>query len=223
METQTKGLFLVVGGLLLMVVAFSVAGSHRGQLSASSGTAVPLEVPGLRLDFGRQLAASNCGGIGSPVINASQKIKNTVDSGEAGNYWGFDDINRVIQVWKTKVVGQYCALVKYQGSFKGVSGQASPGNTGVLTGNEAGPFQGGYSAIIKGSLLAAPLWNTNGGVGTVDYQCDINANCPGAVNWVGQYFQSDYVFEYTWWGWIYRNGGNRVWVNSSDGNSGDIL
>ena len=41
-------------------------------------------------------------------------------------------------------------------------------------------------------------------------------------NWVGQYFESGYNFTYEWWGWIYHAGKHGTWVNSIDGNSGDI-
>ncbi|PIR89162.1 MAG: hypothetical protein COU07_02940 [Candidatus Harrisonbacteria bacterium CG10_big_fil_rev_8_21_14_0_10_40_38] len=208
--------------LLSSMPAFSDS-SNIVPVASSNQNALPPEVPALRLDFGKQLAASSCDGVGSPVVNASQKIKNTVDSGEAGNYWAFDDFTRTIQVWKTNVPDEYCASVKYTGSFRGVAGQVSPGASGVLTGSEAGPIQGGYNATIKGTLLTAPLWNTNGGVGTTDYGCDINANCPGAINWVTQYFNSNYTFTYNWWGWIYRAGGKKTWVNASEGNSGDVL
>ena len=172
---------------------------------------------------GRNLAAGNCNGVGEPVVSVTQGIQNTVDSGEAGNYWAFDDFNRTIQLWRTSEEGTYCAVVKYTGNFKGAEGETSPGNTGVLEGRERGPIQGGYLAVIAGTLLDEPLWKTRGSVGVVDYACDLDGNCPGAINWVTQYFENDYVFQYNWWGWIYRAGGNKTWVNSSNGNSGDVI
>jgi hypothetical protein len=54
-----------------------------------------------------------------------------------------------------------------------------------------------------------------------NYQCNIDGTCPGAVDWVGQYFSS-YAFDYLWWGWVYHAGSHGSWVNSVDGNSGDI-
>lgn len=215
----------VLGVYMFANVPSAVSGMEaNAQASAnvaSSGAA--LEVHALQLDFGKQLAASVCNGVGSPVINVSQKIINDADSGEAGNYWGYDTINRTIQVWQTDTEGTYCAAVKYTGNFAGAEGQTSPGNTGVLTGKERGPIQGGYMATVEGSLLANPLWPVHGNVGTTDYQCDLSGNCPGAINWVTQYFSNDYAFTYEWWGWIYRAGGNKTWVNSSTGNEGDII
>lgn len=175
------------------------------------------------LDFGEQLAASNCNGSGAPIVNVSQKISNDADSGTAGNYWGLDTFSRTIQVWKTGDKS-YCAMVRYEGKFAGVVGQTSPGNTGTLTGNEAGTITGGYKATItNATLLTKPEWKTNGSVGSTDYMCDSSGNCPGAINWVDQYFAPGYNFDQPWWGWIYRAGGNKVWVNASSGNQGDIL
>ncbi len=174
------------------------------------------------LNWGSQINAGQCTKVGKPVVNIVQKVVNDVDSGQAGNYWAFDNITRQIQVWATGTSEEYCAEVSYQGKFDAQDEQPSPGNTGVLDGSEDGTFQGGYSATITGTLRIDPLWQTRGSVGTTDYQCDLNANCPGYISWTGKYFSSVSGFDYNWWGWIYRNG-NHVWVNSSNGNSGDIL
>lgn len=162
---------------------------------------------------------------GSPVINVTQRIVNSVDSGQAGNYWAFDDYNRTIQVWKQSN-NSYCALVDYQGKFDGQAGQTSPGNTtGTLTGNEDGTFKGGYRAVINGNLRSVPKLPIKGSIGLVDYQCDLTGNCPGAFSWPDKYFvngETRYTFSYGWWGWDYTYK-NKTWVNSVDGNSGDIL
>lgn len=177
----------------------------------------------LMLDFGRELMASNCNGIGAPIVNITEGILNDADSGIAGNYWGLDAFNRTIQVWKTGDKS-YCALVRYTGRFAAIAGQISPGGSRVLTGKENGVVTGGYKAIITdATLLTTPSWKTNGNVGTVDYRCDADGNCPGAVNWLDQYFASGYSFDQPWWGWIYRAGGNKVWVNAITGNQGDII
>lgn len=175
------------------------------------------------LNFGTQLSANECQKVGAPVVNVKQTVLNDVDSGEAGNYWAFDNLKRNIQVFATAGADVYCAEVFYQGKFDAQAGQQSPGNTAVLSGIEDGTFQGGYRATITGTLLSDPLWSTHGNVGTTDYQCDLTGNCPGYIDWVAQYFGPSYGFSLQWWGWIYRAGHNHVWVNSSDGNSGDVL
>ena len=178
----------------------------------------------------KQLSKSACGDkLKDPVVNIVQKVQNDADSGEAGNYWAFDYYTRHIKVW---AVGEnkYCAIATYDGKFYAVPGQIGPGNrpSGALINtptNEPvnGDMDGGYRATITGSLLSTPLWTTNGSVGTTNYQCDINANCPGRVSWLDKYFNSGYSFDYGWWGWKYDGGSHGTWINSQDGNSGNIL
>jgi hypothetical protein len=168
-----------------------------------------------------ELRASQCDTSGKPVINVSEKIVKTVDSGQGGNNWAFDDVNRQIQVWKNSD-NTFCALIQNEGKFDSQDGEKSPGNTGVLSGKEDGSFKGGYRAKITGNLKESPGWKTTGSVGTHYYNCSLDGTCPGYVNWVEQYFSPGYTFGYDWWGWTYRYK-NNTWVNSSDGNSGDII
>jgi hypothetical protein len=165
--------------------------------------------------------ASECDTSGKQVVNVTEKIVQTVDSGEGGNYWAFDNLNRHIQVWQVND-STYCALVQNEGTFDSQAGQKSPGNTGTLTGKEDGNFKGGYRATITGVFKDNPSWKTNGSVGTHDYQCNIAGSCGNYVSWVDQYFGPGAQFSYEWWGWTYRYK-NNTWVNASDGNSGDIL
>ena len=165
---------------------------------------------------------TRCGPDRDLGIQAVERVINSVDSGEGGNYWAYDHYIRRFQVW-ARPDGTFCALVSYHGRFDGDGGQVSPGATGVLSGAEDGPFEGGYRAIIEGVLLDDPFWPDSGFVGTTDHDCDISGDCPGKVDWVQQYFESDAVFEYEWWGWIYHGGDYGTWINSSDGNQGDIV
>jgi len=206
--------------VILMIKRFLIGGAVSAIMLAS--TALPAFASPEHLNWGSQINAGQCPKVGKPVVNVVQKVVNDVDSGQAGNYWAFDNLNRQIQVWATNSSGEYCAEVSYQGKFDGQAEQISPGNTGILDGSEDGTFQGGYNATITGTLLSNPLWQTRGSVGTTDYNCDLSGNCPGYVSWIGQYFNSGYNFLYNWWGWIYHGGNNGTWVNSSDGNSGDI-
>lgn len=177
----------------------------------------------------KQLSKSACGDkLGDPVINVKQKVQNDVDSG-LGGYWAFDYYNRRIKVWSTGE-NKYCAIVTYDGKFYAVPGQVGPGNipSGALINTPTnapvnGDMNGGYRATITGTLLSSPTWSTNGNVGTTNYQCDINANCPGRVSWTDQYFNPGYGFDQPWWGWKYNGGSHGTWVNSIDGNSGNIL
>lgn len=173
------------------------------------------------LDWGAEVNAGQCETKGKPVVNVTQTVLNTVDSGEGGNNWAFDDLNRRIQVWDLGA-GSYCAVVNYQGYFDAVEGQQSPGKTELLDGDEDGTFQGGYRMLISGDLLAEPAWPTRGSAGVTDYECTIAGVCPGEVSWIAQYFAPGFEYTYAWWGWIYHGGQHGTWVNSSEGNTGDI-
>ncbi|WIG61286.1 MAG: hypothetical protein OJF49_004034 [Ktedonobacterales bacterium] len=168
------------------------------------------------------------------IINVTQKIINDADSGQGGNYWAFDTVTRTIQVWN---IGPdtYCATVMYNGSFQAISGQESPGTGGILTGDEYGSMHGGYvSTTFTAQLnLSNPtVWPANGkvnGGNPTDYQCDVNGNCPGFVDWSSMYFSNISGFDLSSWGWIYHgldhadSSSTGTWVNASNGNTGDIL
>lgn len=171
-------------------------------------------------DPGPQLAASACGAGGAPVINAVEAVRNDDDSGVAGNAWASDDYMRTIQVWHVGT-DTYCAIVRYVGSFTTRAG-ASPSGAGVVAAGIRGVMHGGYrSTSFTATLRSDPAWKTHGFVGVVDYRCDGSFSCPGRVSWLAQYFSSN-TFDYAWWGWEYRAGSHGTWINSVDGNSGDI-
>ena len=173
---------------------------------------------------------------GNQIINVIEVVTNDADSGQAGNYWAFDNFTRSIQVWNTGP-DTYCAVVKFsQATFQGIAGQQSPGSTsttgGILTGDEHGTFRGGYEAAITGQLDVSDAgnWPLRGNVlpNPVNYQCDSSGNCPGFIDWTTRYFNtsdSSFTFNENPWGWTYvaadKNDG--VWTNASTGNSGDIL
>ncbi len=174
---------------------------------------------------GQQLNGSKCEEPGKLAINVTQDIINDIDSGVGGNYWAVDSLNRQIQVWKTGTDGSFdvfCALVKYQGSFVTVAGLSPAGLTTIFAGIE-GTFDGGYRATVKGILIDPPTSDTRGNIGKFNYGCDPSTGiCANYVSWLDKYFQTVDSFTYEWWGWIYRAGSNGKWVNSSEGNSGDI-
>ena len=170
-----------------------------------------------------QLSGSQCPA-GKLVINVTHKVVNDIDSGVAGNYWAVDEYNRHIQVWQ---VGPdtFCAVASYAGSFVTVAG-ASPQTTdldGILAGI-TGTFEGGYvSNVFHGTLNSSPSYSTRGNIGTFDYGCDPTTGvCTGLFSWRGTYFSSAPDFDLSSWGWTYHGGKNGTWVNSSDGNQGDI-
>ena len=173
---------------------------------------------------------------GNQVIAVTESIANDADSGEAGNYWAFDQVHRSITIWN---VGpdQYCAIVNYYDStFKAIAGQTSPGAGGTLSGEEYGSFSGSARFTITGQLYVSDpaAWPTSGkvnGGATIDYQCDVNGNCPGYVSFIAKYFAGSPAVDEPQWGWKYvgKDSGHKpptsagTWINAYTGNSGDIL
>lgn len=204
----------------LVVLGFAAVAVFLAVILGATGAAAKPE----QMVANKEVNKQGCDSQGSPVINITQRVLNSVDSGEAGNYWAYDTYNRHIQVWKEND-NEYCVLADYEGQFDAQKDQKSPGNTGILTGKEDGTFKGGYRATIMGTMKTTPELPTKGSIGTVDYRCDLSANCPGAFNWIDKYFTTGamkYSFSYDWWGWTYNSKGHS-WTNAIDGNSGDVL
>jgi len=191
----------------------------------------------LTLDWDSEVNPEQCGP-GPLVINVTEKIVNSLDSGVL-SWWAFTDYNRLIQVRQTGPTA-FCAIVRYQGKFTTAGGPSPAGTDPSIAAGIQGTFEGGYRAALSGSLLASPTWPTRGSVGVTDHQCswtDSNndgvfnygeESCPGVLNWTEQYFSGS-SFSYEWWGWIYHGGSNGTWVNACSGpdpdcpgNSGDI-
>lgn len=212
------GLFIV---LFLLVTSVSLAFADNEQRHGDRDNNRD-DHQELKLNWEKELTPKNCNAHGNPVINVTEKVKNDVDSGFAGN-WAIDNYIRHIKVWS---VGEnsWCATVAYNGEFDAVQGQAGPAGTGVIGNDVDGEMHGGYRATFTGTLKSSPLWPTHGSVGTVDYGCDITGATCSYVSWTGQYFDGVGSFDQPWWGWIYnaehRHG---TWINAVTGSLGNIL
>ena len=209
-------------GVISGTATDSLSRSFTFASTASCATKGGNDHHNLRLDWRRELTASKCNGVGRPIVNVRQKVKNDADSGFAG-YWAIDQYTRDITVYKTATVGTYCATVEYDGKFVSFAG-ASPNNTGTIAAGIKGEMNGGYrSTLFTGALLSTPLWPTHGNVGTTDYNCDNLGNCPGRIDWTTKYFSTTSGFDLAWWGWIYNTQHHGTWINAISGSVGDIL
>jgi hypothetical protein len=170
---------------------------------------------------GTQLNAAQCspGPNSKLVLNIVFQVTNDADSGVAGNYWAFDSYTKHVQVWDLGS-GNFCAIVKYDGSFVTVAG-TSPGGAGSVGAGVTGTMEGGYSATITNGTFTPTTNRTKGNIGAKDFACDTSGNCPGYYSWVSTYFPTG-TFAYSYSSWTYNAGDNGTWVNASTGNSGDI-
>jgi hypothetical protein len=170
---------------------------------------------------GSQLTRSACGG-GSQVVNVVQFVNDDRDDGVHGNVWASTAYVRHIEVWQQSAT-TFCAVTHYTGAFKTIVGVDTPGGTSSFTRSVAGILHGGYrTTTFTGTLNPSPAYRTRGFIGTFDYDCNGTFTCPGFVDWKSAYFTSvGGDFDLAWWGWQYAYK-NQRWINSSDGNSGDI-
>ena len=167
---------------------------------------------------GKQASAASGGACGGTlVINITHKVINDADSG-LGGAWAFDAYNRSVKVWQVGP-NTFCVETNYNGQFSTIAG-ISPGATGIVDAGITGTMHGGYVGTLTGTLKSDPLYRTHGHLGTFDYDCDASFNC-NYFSWISTYFTGG-SFSYVSWGWTYIAGPNGTWVNSSDGNSGDI-
>lgn len=186
-----------------------------------------MPAPNEHLNWGSEVNPGQCDETsGNLVININHKVTNDVDSAVGGGVWATDNYKRNIQV---RQIGEntFCAVLHYTGSFVTDDGQ-SPGNTDTIAAGIKGTFEGGYRATIVGTLNPNPQHRTRGYIGTFDYGCNVETDtgghetCTSLFSWLNTYFNTVDSFEYNWWGWVYNGGNNGTWVNSSDGNQGDI-
>lgn len=208
--------------------------------------------PSEHLNWGQELTSSDTScPKGERLINVMQRVVDDLDSGFGSNshgypWWATSEYVRQITVVKTADNGtepdEFCAKVKYQGSFDSVAGDSPGCNDGgdgtcddnnaedTIGDNVTGTFQGGYTATFSGTFTPGST-RTKGNIGTTDYECQPNAprsGCTGYVDWTALYFNNDADeagvdnFTFTWWGWVYHAGKNGSWVNAADGSTGDI-
>lgn len=175
------------------------------------------------LNWGKELNAAKCDGQGPPVITVERKVINGLDTGTC-EPWAEDIFTQKIRVWETSS-GSFCAALTYRGRFDAFEGAPSPQECEPLTGDEEGPFEGGVRLTFDGTFAPEDT-QTRGSLGIVDQGCDKTvASCDfsSTTGWIDDYFASTSNLAFEWFGFIYHGGNCGTWVNSSDGNCGDIL
>src|SRR3989344_1974712 len=172
--------------------------------------------------WSEELNPKRCESNGDPVVNIEYDVKNDMALGAYG-YWGNNDYQRNIRIWRTDERGVFCALVEQEGDFRSHEGALSPQMGVALDGDEEGTFHGGYRVLVFGELLDEPGWPQQGSVSEVDYGCSFEtAACPGSEGWVSKYFGEPYGAVTEWWGWVYEGWDGGEWIFTTNGSVGDI-
>lgn len=191
------------------------------------------------LNWGQELHASDdaCPS-GKKILNVTRKIVNAVDSGTGINqygvvWWADSKYNQNIQVVET-APDTFCATVTSKGKFTSVGGN-SPGCSSTATctnpaqdqldAGVMGTFEGGLINTFTGTFDPGDM-RTRGSIGTLDGDCNAatagGCLAPVFSAWRSEFFTDVDDSSLSWWGWVYHAGKNGTWVNSSDGNEGDI-
>lgn len=173
------------------------------------------------LNWGKEVNPSHCPK-GEVVVNITHDVINSADSRVGGGFWALINYQKHIEIIQT-AENAFCVLTTFIGDFTTVEG-ASPGDTGTISAGITGPFQGGYRQTYTGTLNPDPSWPTKGYIGTFDHDWDgTTTDTPDAAvdDWEDIYL-SGWTRSWDWWGFIYHGGSNGTWVNSVDGNEGDI-
>jgi hypothetical protein len=187
------------------------------------------------LNWGSEVNPSRCPtdqGYRYLEINVTRKVdgdvalRNAVDA--TLGVWASREFNQHIQVWHIGVPGEgggerFCALVRYQGSFTTIDGQSPagdnpPGGAHDIAAGIDGSFEGGYRLVFNADERNSPSQKTKGHIGAFEGQI-------GLYDWLDFYFTNFIINQATdleWWGWVYHGGHNGAWVNSIDGDQGDI-
>jgi hypothetical protein len=202
-----------------------------GFLTLVLGTAVVLSPSAWAASYGSaQLDSSNCkiNKKTTTIANVNFRIINDYDSGIAGNAWANDTIHRELRIFQTSP-HHFCATVTDTGKFTTFAGP-SPQNTGHLAKDIQGTMTGGYIVNdIAGDVVADPAYPTRGDIGrdgfqdnTFDLHCTDAYTCTGNKPGISDYITGWNGETLNWWGWQYVTSHNGTWINSIDGNSGDI-
>lgn len=174
------------------------------------------------LNWGKVINPCQCPK-GKVVINISHDVINSADSRVGGGFWALINYKKTIKIIQIND-NEFCVSTKFVGDFTTVEGR-SPANEADISAGITGTFQGGYKQTYTGTLNPNPDWSTKGYLGTFDHGWDGDPDTP--VNkeiddWENIYFSNWPPPTWDWWGFIYHGGPNGTWVNSGDGNEGDI-
>jgi hypothetical protein len=188
-------------------------------LLAAGPLAVAAQTPSL--NWGSEVNPSRCPtdqGYRYLEINVTRQVAGAPVLDESGLVaWATADYNQHIQVWKVGVANEqelFCALVRYQGSFTTLAGSSPAGSDPSIAAGIEGTFEGGYRLVFQADESTSPAYRTRGNIGAFP--------APLPFDWLDFYYVNVSPTIPEWWGFVYHGGPNGTWVNSSDGNAGDI-
>jgi hypothetical protein len=170
--------------------------------------------------------------LGTKKLDIAYLVTNDEDSGIPG-YWALDNYTKTLQVWQL-ADGSYYGIGGYSGTWQTFAGALSPMAGVVQPRDGSGPYNGTWTGTFTFSGAFNPSAKpVSGNIGSYDFggtKVDVLKGTDGsgqtgdtsAVSVLGLYFPAYANFNYDNWSWTYTYG-SQAWINSSTGNSGDIV
>jgi hypothetical protein len=153
------------------------------------------------------------------IVDATLGAANVDDYGEAGQVWALDTFVERIRVWQVGT-NQFCAELHDVGTFVSFAG-VSPGGTGTIEAGVTGTFEGTRYISVAGVL--SPDAPTSGHIGDFDAGCNQQGVCANRdYRFVNHLFSRVNTVRFGWFSATYDAGDNGTFVQSTDGNDGDI-
>jgi hypothetical protein len=149
------------------------------------------------------------------------------DSGEDGNTWATDDLQRTTRITEISQDGlghsHYVAVVSDVGTFTTIAGELTPQGDdadALLASEFTGNVKGGFTVYFTAASDFASF-----DASTIQHQEFSDTDPASSGNWVRQMFDGDVSFHivsnFDGWNWTYRYRG-QVYVQSADGYSGAL-
>jgi hypothetical protein len=149
------------------------------------------------------------------------------DSGEDGNTWATDDLQRTTRITEVGQDGfghsHYIAVVSDVGTFTTIEGQLTPQGDDAgefLTSEFTGNVKGGFTVYFTAASNFASF-----DASTIQHEEFGGTSPASSGDWVAQMFDGDVSFHivsnFDGWNWTYRYRG-QVYVQSADGYSGAL-
>ena len=198
--------------------------SRMGRLAGLSAVVAAVLAAMSLADASAALKPDSCPTDKPLVVDSYITFENDADFGPAGgpdgHVWALDAGTFSVRIWSLGG-DAYCVQFHEVGTFTTFAG-LSPEGTGTVSAGVTGSLDGTYYKRINGRF--APTVATTGFLGNIDRQCQQDGTCAGPIfSTNSAYFSSVHEFAYGGYAFTYDGGACGTWVQSSSGDTGDIV
>jgi hypothetical protein len=165
-------------------------------------------------------AKPGCPRDGVLVVDVTLQILNVDDIAVDGHVWALVDVEQRIQIWQTGS-NRYCVRLDDAGTFTSFAG-TSPNGTGTISEGVTGTTEA--TSYLRATGTFAPTVPTTGHIGTIDADCQPDGTCASVgYRFTNLYFSRVNARSFGWYTATYDGGEHGTMLQSTDGDSGDII